>query len=156
MSRIPAEQGLKPSILDRLIDPNSAGTAWRPGYGLNQVLDVLRRDLEELLNTRQTARGPLGLQRSIYAYGLPDLTSFEAITPQQREELGKALGNTIAHFEPRLRHIHVALIESDDVRERMLQFRIDAQLSVEPYDDVTFQTVLELKTGHYSVQQSKT
>ena len=91
--RIPAEQGLKPSLLDRLIDPGSAGTEWRPGYGLNQVLDVLRRDLEDLLNTRQTARGPLGLSKSIYAFGLPDLTTFEAISPQQKEELGKALDN---------------------------------------------------------------
>ena len=47
-------QGLMPSILDRLIDPDSAGTDARRGYGLTQMLEVIRRDLEDLLNTRQS------------------------------------------------------------------------------------------------------
>jgi type VI secretion system protein ImpF len=153
MSRVTPQQGLKPSILDRLIDPESDGTAWRPGYGLQQMLSVLRRDLEELLNTRQTARGPQALQRSIYAYGLPDLTSFEAITPQQKMELGEVIRRTVMGFEPRLQHVQVTLVASEEQRDRVLQFRIDAQFAVEPFDDVTFQTLLELKTGHYSVQQ---
>jgi hypothetical protein len=38
--------------------------------------------------------------------------------------------------------------------ERSISFRIEARLSIEPYDDVAFQTVLELTTGRYSVQQT--
>jgi type VI secretion system protein ImpF len=156
MSRISPQQSLKPSILDRLIDPDSAGTAWRLGYGLQQVLEVVRRDLEDLLNTRQTAAGPPGLQKSIYAYGLPDLTSFEAITPKQKEALGRYLEQTIRTFEPRLQDIQATLSAADAQDERKLAFRVDARLSVEPYDDVTFQTILELTTGHYSVQKTPT
>src|SRR5262245_50855738 len=53
MSRA-GQQGVTPSILDRLIDPESAGTEWRHGYGIDQLLEVVRRDLEDLLNTRQS------------------------------------------------------------------------------------------------------
>ncbi len=154
MSRISPQQSLKPSVLDRLIDPDSAGTAWRLGYGLPQILEVVRRDLEDLLNTRQTAQGPPGLARSIYAYGLPDLTSFEAITPEQKAALGRVLEQTIRTFEPRLQAVHASLTTAEGQNERTLAFRVDARLAVEPYDDVTFQTILELSTGHYSVQKT--
>jgi len=155
MERIKPQQGLKPSILDRLIDPDAGGTAWRPGYGLQQTLEVIRRDLEDLLNTRQTAKGPPGLRRSIFGFGLPELTSLEVITPDQKRELGTTLEQTISSYEPRLRDIQVALVLlGDEKNERAISFRIDARLSLEPYDDVTFQTVLELTTGRYSVQQT--
>ena len=46
-------QGLMPSVLDRLIDAESAGTPTRQGYTLSQMEDAVRRDLEDLLNTRR-------------------------------------------------------------------------------------------------------
>lgn len=154
MSRIKSDPGLKPSILDRLIDPKSSGTAWRPGYGLQQTIDVIRRDLEDLLNTRQTNTGPRALQHSIYAYGLPDLSTFSAVTEEQRMAIGKVLEKTVSSFEPRLRDITVELAPSENKEDRSIAFRIAARLAVEPYDDVMFQTVLELTTGRYSVQQT--
>src|SRR5205085_12568928 len=86
------ELGLQPSILDRLIDPESAGTAILVGYDERKMLAAVRRDLEELLNTRQThvgyneahARAYPELNRSILTYGLPDLVTLEAITSRQR------------------------------------------------------------------------
>jgi len=51
------QQGLMPSIIDRLIDPGSGGTAWRRGYGLEQMIQAVQRDLEDLLNTRQSHEG---------------------------------------------------------------------------------------------------
>ena len=36
-----------PSIVDRLIDPASAGTDARRGYSLQQMLEMIRRDLED-------------------------------------------------------------------------------------------------------------
>ena len=53
MSRIDAQQGLMPSLLDRLIDTDADGTAWRHGYGVQQMIAAVHRDLEDLLNTRQ-------------------------------------------------------------------------------------------------------
>ena len=49
MSQLNPQQGLQPSLIDRLLDPGSGGTAWRPGYGLEQMSDAVRRDLRGML-----------------------------------------------------------------------------------------------------------
>ena len=45
-----------PSLLDRLIDPEADGTTFKHGYSVQQMVAAVYRDLEELLNTRQTAQ----------------------------------------------------------------------------------------------------
>jgi type VI secretion system protein ImpF len=162
MARADAEQGLMPSILDRLIDQDSEGTAWRRGYGLPQMIATVQRDLEELLNTRQSHIGTGGLpedfaetHRSVLAYGLPDLTSLNSISPQQREAIGRVLEDIIGKFEPRLRDVHATLISQGDGMERTVRFHIEAKLCVDPAPEVAFDTVLELTTGHYSVKPSE-
>ncbi len=149
---------LLPSILDRLRDPDSAGTSWRRGYGLEQMMDAVQRDLQDLLETRQT---PLGLpeecselQNSILNFGFPDLTSFNAVTPQLREEIGRLLETVINTFEPRLKDVRAFLIESGDPMDRTLRFRMEACLSVDPSPPVAFDTILELTTGHYTIKSS--
>jgi type VI secretion system protein ImpF len=158
MSRLPAQQGLQPSLIDRLIDPGSGGTAWRPGYGLEQMSDAVRRDLEELLNTRQThAEMPDEfdeLRGSVLAYGLPDLTSLDAFTPGQREEIGHLLARVVERFEPRLRDIKTHMVSGADSKDRTIRFRIEAKLAVDPAPAVAFETILELTSGHYSVKHS--
>lgn len=154
MAKVDSKQGLKPSILDRLIDPESGGTAYRPGYGVVQMLEVVRRDLEDLLNTRQTVQGLKGLQKSIYCYGFPDLTNYNGLTPAQREEIGGLLSGIVFNHEPRLRDVQVEILEPDE-RKQSVQFKINASLAVEPFSDVAFHTVLELTTGHYSVKQTE-
>jgi type VI secretion system protein ImpF len=57
MAQLDPNDGILPSILDRLIDPDSGGTAWRRGYGVQEMTEVVQRDLEDLLNTRQTHVG---------------------------------------------------------------------------------------------------
>ena len=66
MSRLDAQQGLMPSVLDRLIDQESAGTSWRRGYGIEQnplYVDAAVR--EQLIGERITAvkraRVPVGV-----------------------------------------------------------------------------------------------
>src|ERR1700719_4273019 len=107
MASINPQQPLLPSVLDRLIDPDSAGTAARRGYGVKQMTDAVRRDLTELLNTRQSDQGVPAefdqLLRSIFGFGLPDLTSVNAITPKDREEIGQVLEAAISLYEPRLK-----------------------------------------------------
>jgi type VI secretion system protein ImpF len=158
MSRIDPQQGLTPSVLDRLIDPDAAGTAWRRGYGVGQMVDAVQRDLEELLNTRESHQGLpeeyVEVRRSIAAYGLPDLTALDAVTPQQRAEIGRVLEAAIARFEPRLRDVRATLVDAGDGKARTVRFRIDAKLCLEPAPDVAFETILELTTGHYSVKPS--
>lgn len=156
MSRIDPQQGLMPSILDRLIDQDSGGTAWRRGYGVEQMTDAVRRDLEDLLNTRQShvglAKDFAEIHRSIVAYGLPDLTSLNAFTPQQRRDIGRIIEGVVIRFEPRLKDVRAVMLDPGSSKERSIKFRIDAKLCVDPSPEVAFDTVLELTTGHYSVR----
>jgi type VI secretion system protein ImpF len=165
MAREEAQQGLMPSLLDRLIDPDASGTSWRRGYGLEQMVEAVHRDLEDLLNTRQShvgleEEGGLSKQlvevnNSIVAYGLPDLTSLNAVTPQQREEIGRVLEIIVAKFEPRLKEVKATIVDANQDKERTVQFRIEAKLCVDPAPEVAFDTILELTTGHYKVNPSE-
>ncbi len=151
------QQGVLPSILDRLIDPQSSGTEARQGYSLAQILEVVRRDLEDLLNTRQTVtrlpRDRSRLANSIYAFGLPDLVSLNAITPAQREEIARTLELTVSRFEPRLRDVRATLMQNEeDAKQRAIRFRIDAKVGADPAPHATFDSVLELTTGQHSVR----
>jgi type VI secretion system protein ImpF len=158
MSRIDPKQGLMPSLLDRLIDPDAGGTNWRRGYSVEQMFQAVQRDLTDLLNTRQSHQNlPAActeVAHSIAAYGLPDLTSLNALTEQQREQVGRVLEATITEFEPRLRDVRAVLVNGSESWERRLRFHIEAKLRLEPAPDVAFDTILELATGHYTIQTS--
>ncbi len=155
---VEVEQGLLPSILDRLIDPESAGTAILIGYDANRMRDAVRRDLEDLLNTRQTHVGlPEGyaeLNKSVLAYGLPDVLTLEAITGRQREEIGDKIRYIIELFEPRLRDVAVRYEPGENAAQRSIKFHIDARLCVDPAPEVAFDTVLELASGQYAVKNA--
>src|SRR5437588_13069976 len=115
---------LLPSIIDRLIDPGSSGTGRSPGYTLEQMEKAILRDLQDLLTTRSSQDG-LGpefteVNNSIVTYGLPDLTSLNAITPQQRSAVGKVLEEVVARFEPRLRDVHAVVLDPPDGPNRTL------------------------------------
>jgi type VI secretion system protein ImpF len=148
-----------PSVLDRLIDPHSAGTSRQPGYSLLEMEAAVRRDLEDLLNTRQSSTDLPGelkeVHRSIVGYGLPDLTSLNAITPQQRADIGRVIEAAISHFEPRLQDVRAILLDPAEEVERTVRFRVEARLCLEPAPAVAFDTILELTTGHYSVKPSE-
>jgi type VI secretion system protein ImpF len=155
MSYSDKQPSLMPSLLDRLIDPASGGTAAHRWYAVDDVVAAVHRDLEELLNTRQTHSGlPADFKEmstSIYCYGLPDLTSLNAITPSQREGIGRLIEGVVANFEPRLQDVHAHLVDSPDPLERTVRFRIDARLNLDPAPEVAFHADLELTTGHYKV-----
>jgi type VI secretion system protein ImpF len=126
------------------------------GYNESQVLKAVRRDLEDLLNTRQTYHDlPAGyhmLEKSILTYGLPDLISLPAITESQRESIGEKIREIIERFEPRLKDIRVTYVPGEVAAERSIRFKIDARLAVDPSPDVAFDTVLELASGQYEVR----
>lgn len=147
-----------PSVLDRLIDPESAGTAWRRGYGIQQIVQVVQRDLEDLLNTRQSHQhlSPeyAEVHNSIVGFGLPDLAALNAYTPQQREEIGRVIERIIGRFEPRLRNIRARMIDPGE-KDRRVRFHIEARLNVDPAPEVGFETVVELITGHTSIKASE-
>jgi type VI secretion system protein ImpF len=159
MNRFDNEIRITPSVLDRLIDYEpeiSHEPAASRARSLRQLKQAVRRDLEYLLNTRQLATGvPAGLKelnKSLLAYGLPDLSAINVNSPEEQTRLRRLLEKAIATFEPRLKGVKVALELLND-GERALRFRVDARLQVEPTPEpVTFDTVLQLHSGEYRVR----
>jgi type VI secretion system protein ImpF len=157
MARVDPHQGLMPSLLDRLIDPATAGAEGQRGYNLGQMMEAVRKDLEDLLNTRQTlgphAKNRTRVRNSILGYGLPEITAMPSITPQQRRDIADAVALTVARYEPRLRDVQVTPLDVDANKPATLRFRIEARLAVEPGPEVAFDTMTE-ETGQYTVQHS--
>jgi len=59
----------------------------------------------------------------------------------------------IRHFEPRLKNVRVTALESTQSVDRNLRFRIDAVLSVEPFEDrVAYDSAVEVTTGNVEVK----
>jgi len=158
MSSDRSQQALMPSVLDRLMDCASPGASHRPWYDLTRIVDTVQRDLSDLLNTRKTDQNlPASmpeLQNSLLAYGLPELNSLEAFTPQQRSQISRVIEMAVAEFEPRLKDVRAVLLEDDDAPYQTVPFRIEACLSVEPAPDVAFNVTLELTTGQYCVEST--
>jgi type VI secretion system protein ImpF len=160
MAKTAAEQGVTPSMLDRLIDPDSAGTQARRGYGIEQMVAVVGRDLEELLNTRLgVIRLPeeyVELQTSPLAFGLPDFGSVKTSSPQSRQAIGHSIEQIIERFEPRLFDVRVHLVNDPSKSDQLaVRFQIEAKMRVAPFPDVSFETVMELTTGSASVKETR-
>lgn len=158
MPRDYEQQGLLPSILDRLIDPDSEGTSFRHGYSIDQIVDAIRRDLEELLNAHppylEIPEDWPELRKSLLTFGLPDLVSATIQTPGDKEELGRTVEEIVQRFEPRLRNVRAVLAEGGPGNERDVRFHIEAELNVDPAPTITFETVLELTTGQAKIESA--
>jgi len=94
MAQLEVERTVQWSVLDRLIDtdPHSAAEpSFTWAQSVRELKRALRRDLEWLLNTRRIVEpAPEGfneLRESLYHFGLPDVTSASAESPDTRNWL---------------------------------------------------------------------
>ncbi len=159
MARPGPDQELVLSVLDRLIDrePRSSVEA-EPGRSrrLAQLKESMKRDLEWLLNSKQTVvelpPELHHLNRSLLTYGLPDFTSSSMNNGHDQDRLRRALEVVIGRFEPRLTAVVVTLVEGREF-DRSVHFRIDGMLRVEPEPEpVSFDSVLQLPTKAFVVE----
>ncbi len=119
---------------------------------------ALQRDLEWLLNTRRIAE-PLPedwfeqVPRSVYYFGIPDITSLSRDTRDSRNILLRDVEAAIATFEPRLTDVRITVVEAEGEQfRRELRFHIEATLRVDPTpEQVVFDTVLNFASGQYDV-----
>lgn len=139
MARPRHQQAVLPSLLDRLIDdePDQRLEAVRPaGAELRALKDGLRRDLENLLNTRRYRQQSLTpypeLQRSVVSYGLPDFSTVLLGSAEHREHFRQTVQATIERFETRLRGVGVEIAQVGEEHERTLYLKITALLMIEP------------------------
>ena len=160
MDRVSNAIPLVPSILERLLD-DAPEVVQEPAYSrfqnLRQLKRAVARDLEALLNTRQEALAEVPAEfvevsHSLLFYGLPDCTSLNLLSTQDRNRIRRALEQTIATFEPRLERVRVTL-DPPRQYERILRFRVEAVLPVRPAPEaVLFDAVLQLNTQEYMVR----
>jgi type VI secretion system protein ImpF len=148
------------SVLDRLIDLNPDATTDPPAsrsQSVRQLKASLRRDLEWLLNTRrnpdEVSETYEELFRSLYNYGLPDITSMTLNSPRDRQRLLQLVEQTIEMFEPRLTAVRVRTVDNTGSGPRILRFQIEALLKMDPApEQILFDTVLQLNSGEYQIK----
>jgi type VI secretion system protein ImpF len=139
------------SVLDRLLDdePETSREAPRSvRQSLRDLRAAVRRDLENLLNTRQRWRGwPKELDeldRSLLNYGMQDLTGATLASVKSRGEFLRGIEAVIRRCEPRFKNVRVLPHEEGESIDRTLRFRIEAMLQVDPVPEaVVFDSHLE-------------
>ena len=152
-------QPLVPSVLDRLLDDDpqlSTEPAKNSSQVLRELKQAVRRDLENLLNTRWRCESwPPDLAQldvSLVNYGIPDFTGPTSRAAIEPDTLFRVIEEAIRNYEPRLRNVRVEAYENTQPLDRTLRFRIDATLYVEPIEEkVWFNSVLEPMTGNFQV-----
>lgn len=161
MSRVSASLPLVPSVLDRLLDDDlGASDTTKLRYQVLQEMKAsLKRDLEDLLNTRWRCRQwPPELSQldvSLINYGIPDFTGVSFATEERKLELLQIIETVIKNYEPRLSDVHVELAEKDSWDDRTCRFRIRAVLLVEPVPEpVVFETEMQPVTTDFVVKGS--
>lgn len=159
MPKTEIEHPVRLSVLDRLIDSESSGATGESARerSVAQLKAALRRDLEWLLNTRRLRGVALEhrdeLRRSLYQYGLPDISSISRDSAQELMALLHQIEETIATFEPRLQGVRVSMGDGRLEDTRQLHFVIEGLLRIEPVAErVVFDTVLEVFNGEYRVE----
>jgi len=158
MPRSDHEARITPSVLDRLLDfdPRSPSEGQKSrSQTLHELKASVGRDLEWLLNTRRLAfeltDDLYETNRSVVAYGIPDLTTLSPDSAHDQKALVKQIETAIAIFEPRFLSAKVTL-ETIGGTERSLRFRIDAQLDIDPAPEpVSFDMSLEAGSGRFEV-----
>lgn len=160
MARTDSEIRITPSVLDRLLDFEPDNTREAPSSrskSLRELKLSIRRDLEWLLNSRslpvEIDERLVEIRKSVVVYGLPDVTGVSAKNPNEQRRLTESLTNAIRTFEPRFLNLKVTLEPVNNV-ERMLRFRIEARLDIDPAPEpIVFDTVLQLGSGEFEITE---
>ncbi|MEX2176514.1 MAG: type VI secretion system baseplate subunit TssE [Pirellulaceae bacterium] len=153
---------LVPSILDRLIEPRGDEPSTElgiRGQSVGELQEAVRRDLQDLFNTRQSVSSEFSeedeLSRSLLTYGLPELSTLNPSVPDHRQQLQAIIERTIRKFEPRLDSVRVVSVAADRATGRGLRICVEALLRVSPSPvPVTFDTLIEKGSGRWQVVES--
>ena len=160
MARWEPEQTVTQSVLDRLIDREPASNseaAPTRAQSVRQLKVSLRRDLEWLLNSRRTPEAVGGefeeLEKSLYNFGLPDVTTLSWDSSRDRARLARMIEQVLDTFEPRLSAIRVVAAEAAAGAQHVMRFQIEGMLDMDPSPEhISFDTLLQLSSGEYQVK----
>jgi type VI secretion system protein ImpF len=150
-----SESRVRLSVLDRLVSGTDGAASL--SESVSAMRDAVRRDLDRLLNTRRIAEPATDefpeVQKSLYHYGLPDITSLSGDSGTARRRLVRHVEEAIELFEPRLTNVRVSAMDTPARADRrQIRFHIEALLRLDPDPErVAFDTVLETASGKISV-----
>jgi type VI secretion system protein ImpF len=155
------ERTVRQTVIDRLIDdtPRIGDTPMTFNESVAALKRSLLRDIEWLLNTRRIAEPASDdfpeVQRSVYHYGLEDITSIGGDAEKVNRELSRNIEWAIQIFEPRLMGVRVQAFEANEGEGRRIRFAIEGLLRMEPNPElVVFDTVLDSMSGEFRVGSS--
>lgn len=159
MAKRKRDQPLVRSVLDRLLDDepeNSKDPPQSSAQVLRDLKNSVRRDLENLLNTRWRCEvWPPDLDQldvSVVNYGIPDFSGINMSQTSERDKLRRVVEQVIKRFEPRFKSVKVQLVENSDELDRTLRLRIDALMFAEPAPEpVVFDSQLEPISGSFEI-----
>ena len=159
MPRSQGDVNVTPSVFDRLIDLEPTSKVEAPmsrAQSVRLLKAAVRRDLDYLLNTRRIAQEPeeslQEVTHSVYAYGLPDFSTYSMASPADQTKLLRHLAAAIKLFETRLANVRIVPLESPTVGFQRVRLRIEATLLMDPNPEpVSFDTVIELRSGNCQV-----
>jgi type VI secretion system protein ImpF len=160
MPRTELDRTVQQPLLDRLVDVDPKIATDGPvtlAQSVRALKASVRRDLEWLLNTRRTPESVpdqlTEVNRSVFTYGLPDISSMSRDSLESRTKLLRQVERALMQFEPRLARVRVSLVEGEgESLRRELHFVIEATLRLDPNpEQVVFDTVLEITSGEYQV-----
>ena len=162
MASIDKKKKLRPSVLDRLIDNDPDNNVEKDSdqhQKLKQLRNSVRRDLENLLNTRFRMIEPADeyseLKKSLLNYGLPDLATVNISDKIKQKEFIDHLQSILIDFEPRFKSVKVNYLENANALDRSLRFRIDATLYADPSPEiVVFDSIVEPVTRTVNVEET--
>jgi type VI secretion system protein ImpF len=161
MARAPVTSLLRPTVLDRLLQP--PGTRAFPAIGLRELKAAVARDLEALLNTTSLLSDSAELaelpeaRESILAYGIPDFSNASWRNPSEARRICRDIEAAVRTFEPRLvsDSVRVVMQQGDPSSDMKLRFRIEGTLRVEPISEpVSFDSDVETGTGAIRIEGS--
>jgi type VI secretion system protein ImpF len=153
-----ANAPLRLPLLDRLLDDEPKIKSEAPmsrSASLARLNTAVRRDLENLLNTRRTPdfipEGSVEILCSVYYYGLPDITSMPANFLYEQTKLLQSIETAVKTFEARLDGVKVSLVPVAG-QSRVLRFVIDGMLRIDPLPEhVVYDASIELTSLEVSI-----
>ncbi len=126
-------------LLYRLIDDSPDLQREKKNHAqihLNEFYEQIRRNLENLLNTRLNyvvwSDDYDELKSSILNYGVSDFTLNYFGHKNAQIKLCQTIKETIGRFEPRIQKVNVVPIENDSDLERILKLRIECEVLLKP------------------------
>jgi type VI secretion system protein ImpF len=94
-------------------------------------------------------KGLREVNRSVYVYGLPDLSALSIAIAADRNKLTRQILAAIALFEPRLAGVRLSIVEAPDAAKKEVRLRIEAMLRMDPVPEpISFDSVIDLSTGN--------